>query len=205
MRSSASMRAWNFAACAASSRLRSSASDVLSAWVYMAALPDVLGGNIYHNFLDASDSCNMLISALEPVCQHFARLRQGAALVRSMLIKPLLGWGKQRAIDLAAELSRRSPRPIRRQQFRRQQRIAQHHAAIVMDQKNARDEGIEIAELLAGANPVAQGCKRLHEFQVRIGGAFERPALAQEPPPAVVLGRDFEPDRARGFRRDGHA
>src|SRR5579883_3365728 len=161
MRSSASMRAWNRAACAASSRLRSSVSDVLSAWVYMAALPDVLGGNIYHNFLDARDSCNMSISVLEAVHQHLAGLRQGAALVRSVLVKPLFRRGKQRAIDLCAEFPRGPPRPVLRQQRRRQQRIAQHHAAVIVDQKDPRDEGVDVVELFAPTDPIAQ--RRKHQ------------------------------------------
>src|SRR6516162_4318492 len=204
MRSSASMRAWKLAACSASSRLRSSASDELSACVYMSALPDVLGGNIYHNLYRTRNFCNISLP-LEPVRQHRRSLRQAAGLVRSVMVKPLFGRRKQCAIDVAAEFSRRPARPILRQQFRRQERIAQHHTAVVMDQKDPRDEGIDIGQWFAAADPVAQWRKHVHEFQIRVGRAIEWPALAQKPPSALVLGRDLQTDRTRSFLRDKHA
>ena len=99
-----------------------------------------------------------------------------------MAVKPLFGRGKQPAIDFAAELSRRPSRPVRRQQRRRQQRIAQHDPAVIMDQQNPRGEGVGVRQPLAPADPAAQRLEGFHEFQIGVGGAIERPALAQQPP-----------------------
>ena len=122
-----------------------------------------------------------------------------------MAVKPLFGRGKQRAIDLAAQRSGRPARPVRRQQRRRQQRIAQHDAAVMVDQEDARGEGVGLGQPFAADDPAAQRLEGLHELLIGVGGAIERPAFAEQAPPAVVLGRDFETDGAGGFLRHGHA
>jgi len=110
-----------------------------------------------------------------------------------MLVKPLFRRGKQPAINLAAELSRRPPRPVPRQQRRRQQRVAQHDAAVMMDQQDPRGEGIGLGERLAAPDRSAQRLEGFHEFQVGVGSALQRPALAEQAAAAVVLGGDFDP------------
>ena len=72
-----------------------------------------------------------------------------------MPVKPLFRRCKQPAIDVAAEGSRRPARPIPWQQGRRQQGIAQHDPAVMVDQENACDEGIGISQPFAAADPSA--------------------------------------------------
>ena len=97
-----------------------------------------------------------------------------------MPVKPLFGRAKQSPIDLAADLSSRPARPILRQQRRRQQGVAQHHAAIMVDQEDPRGEGIGITELPAAIDPATQRLEGLHEFEIGIGGAIKRPARAEQ-------------------------
>src|SRR4051794_25258684 len=99
MRSSASIRAWNCAALAASSRPRSSVSAVFSAWVYMRILP-FYWEEIYNKKHVMQDIFVTYKSGLEPAFQKLPGRRQRALLVGSMAIKPLLRWSKQRAVDL---------------------------------------------------------------------------------------------------------
>src|SRR5258707_11174138 len=70
-----------------------------------------------------------------------------------------------------------------------------------MDQQDARGKTVGVRQGFAVVDPAAQWLKRLHELEIGIRGAIERPAFAEQPPPAVVLGRDFEPDCARGLLR----
>src|ERR1700737_1873430 len=74
-----------------------------------------------------------------------------------------------------------------------------------MDQQNPRRESVNVREGFATADPAPQRFEGLHEFQIGIGGAMQRPALAEQTPAAVVLGRDFQPDRACGFLGDRNA
>ncbi len=49
------------------------------------------------------------------------------------------------------------------------------------------------------------GVEGLHELLIGVGGAIERPACAEQAPPAVVLGRDLETNGAGGLLRHRHA
>src|ERR1700761_9124205 len=134
---------------------RSSASDVLRACVYMGRSSlDLLGStyNINHElqviFVTHSRSA-------KPARQFRPGLRQRPVLVDGVLVKPLFGHRKQAAIDLATELARRPARPPLGQQQCRQQGIAQHYTAIVMDQQNAGGESIGLRKRLATGDPTA--------------------------------------------------
>ena len=74
----------------------------------------------------------------------------------------------------------------------------------MMDQQDSGGEGIGLGERVGTLAPGAQRRKRSHELLVGAGSAVERPALPQQPPAAVVLGRDLQPDRAGGLLRDRH-
>src|SRR5258708_17885779 len=75
----------------------------------------------------------------------------------------------------------------------------------MMDQQNPRGESVGVRKRLAAADPAAQRLKGFHELLVGIRGAIERPALAEQTPAGLVLGGNFETDRARGFLRDRRA
>ncbi len=130
---------------------------------------------------------------------------QRAVFIQALAVQPLFGRGQQPAIDLAAELAGGPARPIRGQQSRRQQRIPQHHPPVIMDQQDPRGERVAVRQPLAPADPAAQRLEGLHEFQIGIRRAIERPARAEQAPAAVVLGGNFQPDRAGCFLRDRNA
>src|SRR6266567_9034820 len=138
----------------------------------------------------------------EALCQRLSSLRQWAGFVASVAVKPLFGRWKQPAINLAAEPAGRLSRPIGGQQGRRQQRIAQHHPPVIVDQQDPRGEGVGVRERFAAADPASQRLKRFHEFQIGTRGAMQRPALAEQTPAAVILGGDFQTDRGGRFLRD---
>src|SRR6266581_1498563 len=152
MRSSASMRAWNCADRAASSILRSSPSDVLSACVYMATSQNIHWELIYIKNVRQASITVTCLCPVKPARQRPVRPRQRPVFVAGAGVKPLFRRRKQPAIDLAAERSRRPARPVPRQQRRRQQRVAQHDAAVMVDQEDPRGEGVGIAESLAAAD-----------------------------------------------------
>src|SRR3954467_5995218 len=108
-------------------------------------------------------------------------------LVTAMTVQPLLGTRQQRAIDRSAELTGGAARPIAGEQSGRQQRIAQHHAAVRMDQQDPRGECLAVRQCAVFAHALSQRLKAFHELQIAVGGSLERPALAQQTPPARIL------------------
>src|SRR5436305_6076676 len=116
--------------------LRSSASDVLSDWVYMAGLH---GAEIltYNKINNTQAVFVTYLLGLKSPPKFLPGRGQRAGFVAALLVEPSLGWLEQAPKNLAAELAGRPSRPILRQQRRRRQRIAQHHPAVVMDQQDA--------------------------------------------------------------------
>src|SRR5260370_26425868 len=75
----------------------------------------------------------------------------------------------------------------------------------MMNQQDARGEGLAVRERLAAADPAAQRLKGFHELLIGIRGAIERPALAEQTPAGLVLGGNFETERGCCFLRDRRA
>src|ERR1700692_501010 len=69
----------------------------------------------------------------------------------------------------------------------------------MVDQQDARGEGVGLGELLAAADPTAQRLEGFHEFLISIRGAVERPAFAEQTPATIILGGNFQADRACGL------
>src|ERR1700730_15682460 len=91
-----------------------SASDELSAWVYMA---DLRGGDplTYNKICETQVISVTYLRITEPAPQLCAVFGQSSALVAPVAVEPLFGRRKQPAINFAAEPARRPARPIRRQ------------------------------------------------------------------------------------------
>src|SRR6476646_8662202 len=160
--------------------LRSSASAVLSACVYMADLPEACWELIYHKKYVMQYISVTHLRPGEPMRQLLLSLGQHAVLVAGVAVKPLFRRRKQPAIDLAAEFPGRAARPVAWQQRARQQGIAQHHATVMVDQKDSRRESLRVGERGAASDPAVQRLEGLHEFLVGVGGAVKRPALAEQ-------------------------
>src|SRR5258708_17368473 len=69
----------------------------------------------------------------------------------------------------------------------------------MVDQQDARGEGVGVRKLRAAADPAAQRLEGFHELLIGIRRTLKRPAFAEQTPSAVVLGGDFEADRACGL------
>src|SRR3954447_12707978 len=123
--------------------LRSSASEVLSAWVYMGRSP-WRQDSTYNKKNIIQDNFVTYFLVLKPPPKLLPRGRQRARFVRTIVVEPSLGWLEQPLKNLAAQPAGRPARPIPGQQRGRQQRISQHHPAVVMDQQDARGEGVGV-------------------------------------------------------------
>jgi hypothetical protein len=75
----------------------------------------------------------------------------------------------------------------------------------MVDQQDARGEGIGLGHSLAADDPAVQRLEGFHELLIGIRSAMQRPAFAEQAPSAVVFGRDFEANGAGGFLRHRHA
>src|SRR5882724_1447926 len=142
----------------------------------MADLPWNCWEITYNKNLDMQYISVTYLRIAETPRKFRARLGQRAVFVGRMAVKPLLGRRKQPAIDLAAERARGPARPVRRQQRGRQQRVAQHDAAVMVDHKDSGGEGLGIRQPLAATDPTSQRLEGFHEFLIGICGALERPA-----------------------------
>src|SRR3954453_5846166 len=74
-----------------------------------------------------------------------------------------------------------------------------------MDHQNPRGERVGIRQPTPAIDPGPQGYKGLDDPGIRLSRSLQRPALTEEPSTAVVLSRDFEPDRVCGHFGDGYA
>ena len=70
-----------------------------------------------------------------------------------------------------------------------------------MVHQDARRERVGVGQRRSLPDRLAQRFEGRDEFVVGLGHPIERPALAQQPPAAVVLCRHLQPDRTRGLLR----
>src|SRR5215212_7271684 len=138
----------------------------------------------------------------EPLPEFGGGSWQWAALVGTVPVQPLFGTRQQGAIDLAAKLPSGPAGPVLREQSCRQQRIAQYHPPGKMDQQYSGRERLAVRQPRAPADPGSQWLERLHEFEISVRGPLERPAFAEQASPALVLGRNLQPNCGCRFLGD---